>query len=173
MEAIEKLGPIFYNIALPAMLTFGFGFWMWLLQRRGGSTTVDEFQKLFDEVQEERNSLRTEMERYRADCKRELAEYQNHVDSVMGSEMARYKALEERLGNVEAEKEKFRLENIDLKKLVNRLTEKLSIAQEQIQVLQLQLAEVNAELDIMRPREEPKELDAESIRKDENDKTTT
>ena len=71
---MEALGQIFYNVALPSLLTFGFGYWMWILQRRGGSTTVDEFQKLFEEVQEERNELKQEIDKCKAEREEVLKE---------------------------------------------------------------------------------------------------
>lgn len=140
----QQIADVFYSTILPPLLVFLFGYWMWLLQRKGGSTTVDEFQKLFDEVQEERDNLKASLaaiESYKADCDKKIESYRNQVSAVMDSEMEKRINLEKRLETVEHERDTFSAENRSLRALVNALTEKLATAQAQLQSAQAKIEE--------------------------------
>jgi chromosome segregation ATPase len=158
---MEQIAGIFYNTILPPLLVFVLGYFMWVLQRRGGGSTVEELDKLLDQIQEERDNqskkiseLTLKVEVYKTECTKKVSEYQKHAQTVMDSDMKRIKNLETRLTAVEEEKEKYRLENVDLKKLVNRLTEKLSITEERLSVayteienLKIRLVQVDKEVE--------------------------
>lgn len=125
---MEEIGPVFYSIVLPVLLTFVLGFATFILQRKSGSSTVEEFQKLFNEVQEERDKLKesfAKLETYKRECDNKIEEYRKQVATVLDSEMKKRKELEE--------------ENASLKELVNRLTLKLAAAQSRIEELEKRL----------------------------------
>jgi len=136
---MDNIGQIFYSVILPVLVTGGFGLLMWVLKNRiSSSTTVSEFQALFNEVQEERKQLKenlVKMEEYKKDCNERIEEYHNKMLLVMDDEMEKRRKLER--------------ENSSLKSLVNTLTEKLSIAQDQLQQAQEKLELANNRIELL------------------------
>lgn len=162
----QQIADVFYNIVLPPLLVFLFGYWMWVLQRKSSSPTVNEFQMLLNEVQEERTELKVEIEKHKkesdalkqgiVECDQKIESYRNQVSTVMDSEKSKRMKLEERLDQVEKEKERIEAENQSLRSLVNALTSKLSLAEERLSVAQKQLDQMN--LDIKHMKKQTGEL---------------
>jgi len=178
---MEKIAEVFYTIIFPVLLTSGFGIWMFRLQRKESPKSLQEADVLFEqlktvlsEVQEERDKLKLEfakIENYKADCDEKIEKYRLQVTTVMDNEMEKRRQLETKLDKEISEKAKLKIDNDALKALVNNLTEKLAIAQEQIMALNNELQSVRDELTQLK-REHP-EIEKKTEESKENEDKTT